>query len=82
MIEIAAAMGLAEIGDKGSILLIIEACKKAPTEAAAVLARSLVYFDDDAAQSAVDQFVAKDVAKLYRDAKAHGQKTPLSPPLN
>lgn len=81
-IEIVAAMGLAEIGDNDSIPLIIEACKKAPTEAAAVLARSLVYFDDNAAQSAVDQFIPKDMAKLYRDAKAHGQKTPLSPPLN
>lgn len=82
MIEIAAAMGLAEIGDEQSIPLIIEACKKAPAEAASVIAESLVYFDDSAAQSAVDQFVPKDQAKVYRDAKAHGKKTPMSVPLN
>lgn len=82
MIEVAAAMGLAEIGDEQSIPLIIEACKKAPSESASVIARALVYFDDNTAQAAVDQFLPKDMAKMYRDAKAHGQKTPLSPPLN
>ena len=81
MIEIAAAMGLAEIGDKDSIPLIVDACRKAPADAAAVIAKSLVYFDDNSAQSAVDQFIPKDIAKIYRDAKAHGNTKPLSPPL-
>lgn len=81
MIEIAAAMGLAEIGDKDSIPLIIEACKKAPAEAAAVIAESLVYFDDNSAQSAVDQYIPTDQAKIYRDAKAHGKTKPLTSPL-
>jgi HEAT repeat protein len=81
MIEIAAAMGLAEIGDKDSIPLIVDACRKAPADAAAVIAESLVYFDDNSAQSAVDQFIPKDIAKIYRDAKAHGNTKPLSPPL-
>ena len=82
MIEIAAAMGLAEIGDSDSIPLIIEACRRAPADAAAVIAESLIYFDDNSAQSAVDQFIPKDQAKIYRDAKAHGKKTPFSLPLN
>jgi hypothetical protein len=82
MIEIAAASGLAEIGDNDSIPFIIEACKRAPAEAAAAIAESLVYFDDNAAQSAVDQFIPKDIAKIYRDGKARGKKTPLSVPLN
>jgi hypothetical protein len=75
-IEIAAALGLAEIGDKDSIPFIIEACKRAPAEPAAAIAQALVYFDDNVAQSAVDQYIPKDVAKIYRDATAHGKKTP------
>jgi hypothetical protein len=81
MIEIFAAMGLAEIGDKESIPLIIEACKRAPAEPAAAIAESLVYFDDITAQSAVDQFVPKDRAKLVREAKANTKRSPLSAPL-
>jgi HEAT repeats len=76
MIEIAAANGLAELQDKSSIPLIIEACQRAPAQAASVIAEPLVYFDDSDAQRAVDQYVPKEKAKLVRDAKAHGQKTP------
>jgi HEAT repeat protein len=76
MIEIAGAMGLAEIGDRDSVPFIIRACKRAPAEAAAAIAESLVYFDDPEAQSAVDEYIPKDIAKIYRDAKAHGKKRP------
>ncbi|MGA7632449.1 MAG: HEAT repeat domain-containing protein [Terriglobales bacterium] len=76
MIEIAAAKGLAEIQDKDSIPLIIEACKRAPAAAAAVIAESLVYFDDADAQRAVDTYVPKDRAKILREARAQGKKTP------
>jgi len=79
--ETAAAMGLAELHDKESIPLIIEACKKAPPQTAEVIAESLVYFDDNSAQSAVDQYIPKDRAKIYRDARAHGKTSPLSTPL-
>jgi len=51
-IEIIAALGLADFGDKGSIPLIIEACSKAPAEAAAVIAEALVYFGSDSEPSA------------------------------
>jgi HEAT repeats len=78
MIETMAALGLAEIQDKDSIPLIIEACKRAPAEAAAVMAESLVYFDDAEAQRAVDTYIPKDAAKVFRQARAQGKKTPWS----
>lgn len=81
MIQIMAALGLAEIGDPDSIPLMIDACKKAPADAAAVLAQSLVYFNDNSAQSAADQFIPADLARIYRDAKAHGKPKPFSSPL-
>ena len=74
MIEIAAAMGLAEIHDDSSVPMIIEACKKAPAEVAEAMARSLVYFDGSDAQNAVDQFIPKDDAKMLRDNRARGKK--------
>jgi HEAT repeat protein len=80
MVEIAAALGVAEIGDKDSIPFIIEACKKAPADVAAVIAKSLVYFDRAEAQSAVDKFIPRYLADMYRDARAHGEKTPFSIP--
>jgi HEAT repeats len=80
-VEIAAALGLAEIGDKDSIPFITEACKKAPADVASVIAESLIYFDSTEAQSAVDKFIPKHLADIYRDARAHGQKTPMSPPF-
>jgi hypothetical protein len=78
MIEIMASMGLAEIGDKDSISFIVAACRRAPAEAAAVMARSLVYFDDPDAQNAVDQYVPRDAAKVYRESKAQGKTKPFS----
>jgi hypothetical protein len=58
--------------------MIIQACQKAPAEVAAAMAESLVYFDGSDAQNAVDQFIPKDKAKIYRDPKAGGKKSPLS----
>jgi HEAT repeat protein len=77
MIEMTAAEGLAELQDKESIPLIIEACKRAPAGAAQTIAESLVYFDDSEAQSTVDKYVPEERAKILRDAKAQGKKTPL-----
>ena len=78
MTETWAAWGLADLQDKKSIPLIIQACKRAPQDAAAVIARALVYFDTPEAQSAVDEYIPKDAAKIYRDAKANGKKRPWS----
>ena len=77
-IETAAAMGLAEVHDRDSIPLIIEACKRAPGAAAPGIAESLVYFDDAQAQSTVDKYVPKERAKILRDSVAQGKKTPWS----
>jgi len=77
MIQNAAAQGLAAIQDTESIPLIIDAVKKAPAEAGAVIARSLVFFDDPEAQAAVDKYVPKDSAKALREDRAQrGTKTP------
>jgi hypothetical protein len=73
MIEAAAAMGLAENHDDASVPTIIEACRRAPADAAAFIARVLVYFDDSRAQSAVDLYLPKDQAKIYREERAIGR---------
>lgn len=78
MTEILGAKGLAELQDTESIPLIIEACKRAPAEAAGAMAESLVYFEDPEAQNAVDTYVPKDRAKMLREAKAQGKKTPFT----
>lgn len=74
MIELTAAMGLAKIGDEGSVPFMIEACKRAPPDAATAIAMSLVYFDDPKAQEAVDKYLPKEAAKLEREDRARGKK--------
>jgi hypothetical protein len=76
-IEAQAANGLAQLGDDSSIPLIISACKEAPAEAASMLAHALVYFDDPQAQSAVDTYIPKDIAKSLRDHRAAGKHGPF-----
>ncbi len=71
-IEAAAALGLAEMQDTASVPLIIARCKQAPAEAATMIAESLVYFDDQQAQSAVDTFIPKEQARALREARAAG----------
>ena len=78
MIVNAAAQGLAELQDKDSVPLIVEACQKAPKEVAASIASSLVYFDGPEAQAAVNAYVPKSQANVLRDARAQGKKTPFS----
>jgi hypothetical protein len=79
LVESSSADGLVQAGDKSSIPLIIEACKKAPPDVAVVIARSLVYFDDPEAQKAVDQYVPRYLASAYREDKARGKEKPFSP---
>jgi len=74
-IEMQAALGLAALHDTESVPAIISVCANAPKEAASAIARSLVYFDDPAAQRAVDAYVPKNIAQNLREARAHG-KTP------
>jgi hypothetical protein len=67
-----AAKGLAQIQDKQSIPLIIAAAQRAPTGYPSLIAESLLYFDDAQAQSAVDTYMPKDRAAIYREARARG----------
>ena len=73
MVQTAGAQGLAKLQDKNSIALIIEACKRAPSASADIIAVPLIYFDDPEAQSAVNQYVPKAMADGYRQAAATGQ---------
>jgi HEAT repeat protein len=66
------AMGLAQIQDKESIPLIIAAAKRAPPGSDMAIAEPLIYFDDAQAQSAVDTYMPKDRAAIYREARARG----------
>jgi hypothetical protein len=75
-IEAAAAMGLSEIQDRDSIPLIIRACNSAPRESAAEIAKSLVYFDDENAQRAVEIYMSTDAAQAERQKRARG-RTPF-----
>jgi hypothetical protein len=67
-----AATGLVQIQDKDSIPLIIAACQQAPTGHASVLAKPLIWFDDPRAQTAVDTYMTKEQAKIWRDAREQG----------
>ena len=73
-IQVFAAMALAQLQDRNSVPLIIEACQKAPAEVAAGIAQSLVFFDDPEAQRAVDRYIPADQAKIFRQARANGEK--------
>lgn len=74
VVEFAAAQGLAQIGDKASVPLIIEACKKAPRPAAIGIARQLIYFNTLEAQKAVDEYVPNEDAKAHREQMAREKK--------
>lgn len=67
-----AAKGLVQIQDKDSIPLIIAACQRAPTGYASEIAKSLIWFDDPRAQIAVDIYMPKEHAKIFRDGRAQG----------
>ena len=57
-IQRSGARGLAILGDKASIPLVIEACRKAPADMAESIALTLVVFDDQEATAAVEKFVS------------------------
>lgn len=67
LIQTAGAAGLAKAQDKGAVSLVVEACKKAPTDLAAhFLADTLIYFDDPQAQSEFHHY--------FPDVDIHGAK--------
>jgi HEAT repeat protein len=71
-VQAEAARGLANIGDKASVPLIVEACSRVPAEAAAQIALPLVYFDDESAQKAVAQYVPKELSAESRNNRSNG----------
>jgi hypothetical protein len=73
LIQAAAAQGLAYMGDRDSISLIIDACKRSPKGASVIIAEPLVYFDDSEAQDAVDLYLPKEYAAEARKARATGE---------
>lgn len=69
MVEAASAMGLAILKDNDSIPLIVEACKRAPSEAAGAIAMSLLQFHDPEAQSAAEPYLSKDLVNALHEGK-------------
>ncbi|MEP7308293.1 MAG: HEAT repeat domain-containing protein [Acidobacteriota bacterium] len=71
-IQAMAARGLALLQDTTSISAIIDACRTAPPEFAALIAQWLVFFNDTRAQNAAvlyvpDQVLLDEWRRLYRD---------------
>jgi hypothetical protein len=72
LIAAVAAKGLAAAGDNESIPLIIEACKRAPSDSAVAIAESLIFFDDVRAQDAADLYLPKELAASLREGRTRG----------
>lgn len=81
LIQVNAARGLAKLGDRDSIPLIISACKNTPAqEMAGLIARALVFFDDVQAQSAADSFISdKQLLSRLRQQARDKRADPFSP---
>lgn len=74
-VQAVAAAGLARLQDTDSVSLIITACKRAPANAATLIARSLVFFNTSQAQSAAESFIQnkellEELRKLSREKGA------------
>jgi HEAT repeat protein len=71
-IQVAAAVGLAELQDRDSIPLIVDACKNAPPEIASTIAFfALVSFDDPRAQSAASIYLTKEQISSFEGKKLY-----------
>jgi len=91
LVEAAAAEGLAAMGNRASVPLIIEACSRAPADAAAAIAMHLASFPGKDAQQAFDLYVPKDLQAAARDeyseenSQGEGPQrdtNPSTPPAN
>lgn len=70
LIESSAAMGLVMLKDKDSVPLILEACKRAPADAASAIAMSLLEFHDPEVQAAAELYLNKAMVEaLHRPKK-------------
>jgi PBS lyase HEAT-like repeat len=75
-VRASAAQGLAVLQDKDSIPLIIEAARKAPSEAQGIIAQPLVAFDNPRARAAAEELIPdKEVLEdLKQRAKEKGPR--------
>ena len=69
MAESVAASALAMLKDKDSMPLIVEACKRAPSNAKSAIALSLLAFRDPEAQSAAEPFLPEGFVKKLHEEK-------------
>jgi hypothetical protein len=72
LIRALAAKGLALLEGRDSVPAIIAACGTAPAQAAELVARALVFFDDPRAQAAADTYikdadVLRELRRLSRE---------------
>ncbi len=67
LVQNAGAQGLAQLQDKDSIPLILDAIRRKPYIGAAMSMFALVYFDDDRAQAAVRRALPDEPAGLYKE---------------
>jgi HEAT repeat protein len=77
LIASAAVDGLAQMQDVASVPSIIARCEKARPDEAAIIAESLVYFDDPDAQASFKTFVPANRATLLRQ-KRMSRRGPLN----
>jgi hypothetical protein len=70
-VEAIAAAGLASLKDKDSIPLIVEACRRAPSDARFAIAMSLLQFHDPQAQSAAEPYLPADLVTKLREEIHH-----------
>jgi len=69
LLEAIAALGLVELKDRDSIPLIVEACKRAPKDAAGAIAMSLLRFHDAEAQAAAEPYLPEVLVKKLHEEK-------------
>jgi hypothetical protein len=69
LVEAMSATGLAELKDKDSIPLIVEACKRAPADAKFAIAMALLQYKDPEAQAAAEPYLPEDLVRSLHQEK-------------
>jgi hypothetical protein len=72
LIAAQASEGLALLKDEGAIPLIVDAARRAPSNAASLIAEPLGYFANPDAQAALDRFVPAERAQRLRERVRQG----------
>jgi HEAT repeat protein len=77
LIESIAAKGLAKLQDADSVPLILNACRRAPTDAVFAISMSLLFFHDSKARQAAEPYLPKEVVSALHE----GKPFPLADPF-